>query len=205
MPVVTLLIILSTVLVSIAAMQRSDWFDRLKFNAWDIRHRNQYYRFLTFGWVHAGYFHLLVNMFVLWSFGSVVERYFGILFPDKSSWYFILMYAGGLVFPVLPSFQKHRNDVFYNSVGASGAVSAVVFSAILLNPEGKIFLYLIPVPVPAPLDGLLYLGYEYYMSKKGNDNIGHDAHFWGALFGLLFTVALRPSLVPEFISKIIPG
>ena len=98
--------------------------------------------------------------------------------------------------------EKNKNDVFYNAVGASGAVAAVVFSSIILYPTGKIFLFLIPVPIPAPIFGVLYVGYEYYMAKRSNDNIGHDAHLWGALFGVIFTIALKPGLINIFLRQI---
>jgi membrane associated rhomboid family serine protease len=92
--------------------------------------------------------------------------------------------------------------VFYNAVGASGAVSAVVFSSIILYPSGKIFLFLIPVPIPAPVFGILYVAYEYYMAKNSRDNIGHDAHLWGAVFGVVYTVALKPGLILKFMQEI---
>jgi membrane associated rhomboid family serine protease len=184
------------------ALNNHDFFARLRFNAWDARHSNQWYRFLTYGFIHAGYVHLFVNMFVLWSFGSIVEQYFGMLFPGKARFYYVLLYAGGLMLSVIPAFGKHKNDVFYNAVGASGAVAAVVFSSIILYPSGKIFLFFIPIGIPAPVFGLLYLAYEYYSSRNSTDNIGHDAHFWGAVFGLVFTIALKPSLALLFLQQI---
>jgi membrane associated rhomboid family serine protease len=198
----TVLIIVVTAVVSIMAMHNGDIFARLRFNAYDAKHSNQWYRFFTYGFLHAGYVHLFINMLVLWSFGSIVESHFKIHFPDKSWYYYIMLYAGGLVLSVIPSYGKHKNDVFYNAVGASGAVSAVVFSSIILYPAGKIYLFLIPVPIPAPIFGLMYIGYEYYMAKNSRDNIGHDAHLWGAIFGLIFTIALKPKLFAAFLSQI---
>ena len=103
---------------------------------------------------------------------------------------------------VAPAFGKHKNDVFYNAVGASGAVSAVLFASIILYPAGKIMLFLIPIPIPAPVFGVLYVAYEYYMGKRGGDNIGHDAHLWGAVFGVVFTIALKPALLLNFLEQI---
>jgi membrane associated rhomboid family serine protease len=199
--VVTILIIAVTVGVSLLAMNNEEVFVRLRFNAYDARHSNHWYRFLTYGFVHAGYIHLLINMFVLYSFGAIVEMYFKVYFPGKASFYYILLYLGGIILSVVPSFGKHKNDVFYNAVGASGAVAAVVFSSIILYPTGRIFLFFIPVGIPSPIFGVLYLAYEYYSSRNAKDNIGHDAHLWGAIFGLVFTIALKPDLALMFLRQ----
>jgi membrane associated rhomboid family serine protease len=176
------------------AFSNGDLFSRLKFNAVDAKEPKNYYRFLTYGFIHADYLHLIVNMLVLYSFGKIVEDFFALYFPGKSEFYFLLLYLGGLFLSIIPAFGKHKNDVFYNAVGASGAVSAVLFASIILYPTGKIMLLFIPVPIPAPVFGVLYIAYEYYMSKKANDNIGHDAHLWGAIFGVVYTLALKPAL-----------
>jgi membrane associated rhomboid family serine protease len=200
--VLTYIIIFLTVAISAYAMTSEEWFAKLRFNAYDVKHSNQWYRFFTYGFLHAGFVHLFINMLVLYSFGTIVESYFHIYFPAKAGFYFIMLYVGGLILSIIPSYGKHKNDVFYNAVGASGAVSAVVFSSIILYPTGKIFLFLIPVPIPAPVFGVLYVGYEYYMAKRSNDNIGHDAHLWGAIFGLIFTIALKPGLIGMFLQQI---
>jgi len=200
--VITIIIILVTAAISVIALNNEDIFSKLKFNAYDVKHSNHWYRFFTYGFVHAGYLHLFINMLVFYSFGKIVEVYFQLYFPEKGSYYYILLYTGGLLLSVIPAFGKHKNDVFYNSVGASGAVAAVLFSSIILYPTGKIFFFLIPVGIPSPLFGVLYLAYEAYMSKRGGDNIGHDAHFWGALFGLIFTIALKPDLVILFFQQL---
>ncbi len=199
----TIIIIAVTIIVSLLAMNNPALFSRLKFNAWDAKQSRYWYRFFTYGFVHAGYVHLFINMMVLWSFGSVVESYFPVYFAGKGGLYYLLLYGGGIILSILPAFGKHKNDVYYNAVGASGAVSAVVFSSIILYPAGKIFLFFIPVPIPAPLFGLMYIGYEYYMSKNGRDNIGHDAHLWGAIFGIVYTIALKPSLAVMFVEQIV--
>jgi membrane associated rhomboid family serine protease len=198
----TVLIIALTVIISIASFTNVRLFDRLKFNAYDARHSNQWYRFFTYGFVHAGWVHLFINMFVLYSFGRIVELNFRMLFPEKDILYFLLLYIGALILSIIPSFGKHRNDVFYNAVGASGAVSAIVFTSILLYPSGKIFLFLIPIGIPAPLFGVFYVVYEAYMSRRGGDNIGHDAHLWGALYGLVFPILLKPGLVLLFLEQL---
>jgi len=198
----TIIIILITVIISVISLNNGDVFSKLKFNAYDVKHSNQWYRFFTYGFVHAGYLHLFINMFVLYSFGTIVEGNFKFHFPEKASLYYILLYTGGLLLSIIPAFGKHKNDVFYNAVGASGAVSAIVFSSILLYPLGKIFFFLIPIGIPAPVFGILYLVYEATMSRRAKDNIGHDAHFWGAIFGLIFTITLKPELVPLFFQQL---
>lgn len=199
---VTTIIILITVIISVISLNNGEIFSKLKFNAYDVKHSNQWYRFFTYGFVHAGYLHLFINMFVLYSFGRIVEANFKVHFPEKALLYYILLYIGGLLLSIIPAFGKHKNDVFYNAVGASGAVSAIVFSSILLYPLGKIFFFLIPIGIPAPVFGILYLIYEATMARRAKDNIGHDAHFWGAIFGLIFTIALKPGLVPLFFQQL---
>jgi membrane associated rhomboid family serine protease len=195
-------IIVITCIVSILCLRDDELFQKLKFNAYDVKHSNQWYRFFSYGFLHANWIHLFINMFVLLSFGEFVEKRFHMVFPDKYILYYPLLYLGGLLISIVPAYGKHKNDVFYNSVGASGAVSAVVFASIILYPVGKISLFFIPVGIPSPLFGLLYLVYEFYMSKRAKDNIGHDAHLWGAIFGVVYTIALKPSLAKEFLIMI---
>ncbi len=195
-------IIAITCIVSILCLRDEALFNKLKFNAYDVRHSNQWYRFFSYGFLHANWMHLLINMFVLFSFGEFVEKRFHAIFHDKYMLDYILLYMGGLLISIIPAYGKHKNDVLYNSVGASGAVSAVVFSSIILYPLGKISLFFIPIGIPSPLFGILYLIYEFYMSKRAKDNIGHDAHLWGAIFGIVYTLALRPSLAKEFLMMV---
>jgi len=191
-----------TVLVSIYAFQRRDIFDKLKFNAYAINKHKEWYRFLTYGLIHADWMHLLINMFVLYSFGEIVEIIMNLHFGFKAYLYYALLYIGGIAFSTLYDYGKHKNDSYYNTVGASGAVAAVVFSSIILYPQGRIFLFFIPIGIPAPIFGILYLIYSAYMSKKAIDNIGHNAHFTGSIYGLLFTIALKPSLFADFLQNI---
>jgi membrane associated rhomboid family serine protease len=112
------------------------------------------------------------------------------------------LYIGGLILSIIPAYGKNKNDVFYNSVGASGAISAVLFSSIILYPAGKVSLFFIPIGIPSPIFGVLYLAYEYYMSKRVKDNIGHDAHFWGAVFGVVYIIAIKPQFAISFLQQI---
>ncbi len=193
------LIIIITVLVSILSFNDRNLFERLKFNAFDIKHSKEGWRFFTYGFVHADWIHLLVNMFVFHSFANIVYTIYGYHFGFKAGFYFILLYVGGILFSTLWDFGKHKDNAFYSAVGASGAVSAVVFASILLYPQGEISLMFLPIPMPAAVFGLLYLVYSAYMAKRGKDNIGHNAHFWGAIFGIVYTIALKPAFATNFI------
>jgi membrane associated rhomboid family serine protease len=141
-------------------------------------------------------------MFVLYSFGTIAESGMVYYFGLKGNLYFIILYVGGIFLSVVPSFEKHKNHSWYNAVGASGAVSSVLFSSIIFNPSMKLSLFLLPIPIPAVIFGILYLIFSAYMSRRASDNIGHDAHFWGAVFGAVFTIALKPSLFLDFIHQL---
>jgi membrane associated rhomboid family serine protease len=197
---VTLIIIAITVIVSLLAFNNREIFRRLAFNAYDIKHFKNSYRFLSYALIHADWIHLLVNMMVLYSFGRMVEQYYEMLFGVKGILYFILLYVGGAALSTLPSYGKHKDDYSYTAVGASGAVSAIVFSFILFDPLSKLTIFPIPIGIPAIIFGVLYLIYSAYMGKKNIDNVGHDAHFWGAIFGFVFTVVLKPDLIVRLFS-----
>ncbi len=199
---ITLLIVGISVVVSFMALQNKSLFYRYELNPYVVVHNKQWYRLITHAAIHADWMHLFVNMFVLWSFGKSVESYFMQLFGAKGALYFVLLYIGGVIFAALPGVRKHQNNPSYNAVGASGAVAAVLFASILFNPMSKIYIMFIPIGIPAILFGVLYVGYEVYASKNSNDNIAHDAHYWGALFGLVFTIALEPSLITHVLNKI---
>jgi membrane associated rhomboid family serine protease len=192
-------IILFTVVVSIVCFNNEELFNRLKFNAFDVKHSNQWYRFFSYGFLHSGWVHLLINMVVLYSFGGLVEHFFMGLFHEKYILYYILLYMGGLLLSIIPAFGKHKNDVFYNAVGASGAVSSVIFASIIIFPQAPISFFLIPIEIPSWIFGIFYVVYEFYMSRRAKDNIGHDAHFWGAVYGVIFTIALNPALATKFL------
>jgi len=174
---------------------------RLIFNPYMVTEHRQWYRFITSGFIHADWIHLLVNMLVLWSFGNVVEKYYAAIFEEKAVFYFILLYLGGLVISITPSYKRHKHNAGYNALGASGAVAAVLFAAILFRPLDKIYLYGV-IGLPGILLGVAYLGYSFYMDKKGGDHINHDAHFWGAVFGVLFTIMLKPSVFLHFLDQL---
>ncbi len=194
----TIIIIIITVVVSIVAWQNRELFGKLRFNAWYIRNDKEWYRFFSYALLHADWGHLLVNMFVLWSFSDIVMRVFRLDFGAAAGFFFLLLYLGGVFFSTVFDYFKYRDNIYYNAVGASGAVSAVLFSSIILYPTGRIFFFFIPVGIPAWIFGILYLVYSAYMSKRGGDNIGHNAHFWGAVYGVVFTLAVNGDNIVRF-------
>jgi membrane associated rhomboid family serine protease len=200
--ILTFIIIIATAIISIAAFNNTELFNKLKFNAYQIKHSGEKWRFFSYALVHSGWIHLIINMYVLYSFGGVVERFFSVNFGALGLLYYALLYLGGVLFSTLFDFGKHKNDMYYNAVGASGAVSAVVFSSILVFPSGSIFLFPIPFPLPSWVFGIAYLIYSAYMGKKGVDNIGHNAHFWGAIFGIVLTIIIVPNVIPSFFSSL---
>jgi len=199
---ITLFLIILTVLVSFTAFRNSLMFGRMKFNAYEISKRRLFYRFFSYGLLHVDWMHLLVNMFVLFSFGSLVENILVLEFGVKGRFFYLMLYVSSLLVSVLPAYFKHRKNYYYNSVGASGAVSAVLFASIIIHPEGSVFIMFIPIPIPAFIFGIFYLAYSVYMAKKGTDNVGHDVHFWGAVYGIVFISLIHPTFLLEFIRAI---
>ncbi len=195
----TIIIIVLTAIISLAGFRFGNIIDALIFWPPAITKKFQYYRFITCGFIHANTMHLLFNMVTLYFFGRVMEVYYmGML--GLQHYYYLVLYLGALVVSNIPTFLKHRNDYQYRSLGASGAVSAILFTFILLKPWVTILVFFIPVP--AIVYGALFLGYSVYMSKKGGDHINHDAHFYGALFGIVFTIAVHPSVVNIFLDEL---
>ena len=146
--------------------------------------------------------HLFFNMYVLYNFGTITEQYYIGLFGTKGILLYGCLYVGGIMFAALPAYKKHSENSYYNAVGASGAVSAVLFASILFMPTAGLRIMFISISIPAFLFGFLYLAFEAYMDKKSNDNIAHDAHIWGAIFGVALTVLLKPAIVLYFIESI---
>ena len=197
-----IILIAVTVIISVLAFYNVQLMEQLKFNAYKIKHDKQGWRFFSYALVHAGWLHLLVNMWVLYSFGDIVLRTFGIYFGPKAMIYYLLLYVGGVLFSILFDYGKHKNNIYYNAVGASGAVAAVVFASILIYPSGGIYLFPIPFSIPSWLFGILFLVYSAYMQKQGNSRIGHGAHFWGAIFGILFTIITVPHVLVSFFHQL---
>ena len=202
---ITYIIIAITVIISIIGFSNRQLFYNLSLNPYNIIKKNQWHRLITHAFLHGDYTHLFVNMFVLWSFGTNVERIFKALYAQGAIEHYqlnyVLLYLGAVVFSSLPDLITKRNQYMYNSIGASGAVSAILFASIFFNPWGTISLYAI-IPIPSIVFGICYVWYETYLGKKGGDNINHFAHLWGALYGVLFVIAMKPSLFLGFISAL---
>lgn len=199
---ITLVIIAITVVVSLAAQNNPRLFENLLFQPFVMHERKDWFRFISHGFIHGGTMHLLVNMYVLWMFGTAVEEAYAALTGRDPLLPYLVLYLGGIVLSSLPGYFKHRHDPTYRAVGASGATSAVVFSFILLHPDSKLMLIFLPIPMSAWIFGGLYLAYEWYMSKRGQGNIAHDAHYFGALYGIAFTALLEPRVVGNFIDAV---
>jgi len=197
---VTTIIIFITAIVSISAFNNVKLFDQLKLFPAIMGSRAEAHRIASYGFIHADWMHLIINMYVLYNFGTHGTEYmYMAAFGTKGILYFILLYIGGIVTSVIPSYEKHKNNFGYTAVGASGAVSAVVFAYILFNPL-QIFNFLfIPFDIPAYIFGLLYMIISYYLAKQNRGNIGHDAHFFGALFGIMFTILLDKNIAVRFV------
>lgn len=195
----TVSIIVVTCIISIFSFNNRRLMDALIFWPPAVSVKHQYYRFVTCGFIHADIVHLLFNMVTLFFFGKALENYYmGVL--GLQHYYFLILYFTALAAANIPTYFKHRDDYNYRSLGASGAVVAVQFAFILIDPWSKLYVW--GIPMPAVLFVLLFLAYSIYMSKKGGDNVNHDAHLWGALYGVLFTIAARPSVVSIFIEQI---
>lgn len=193
----TLIIIVITSAISIAAFQNVQLMARFQFNAYQIHHRKQWYRFITHAFLHADWTHLIVNMLVLFFFGRVVEYYLSLYNGELMPVLFLSLYLGGIVMAVIATYLKEKDNPHYNSVGASGAVSALLFSSVVFDPWNKIYLYGI-IGLPGIVWALIYAVYSYVMGKRSQDNINHEAHLYGALFGLFFTLILDSRISQEF-------
>ena len=192
---ITIVIVAVTVLVSWRAFNDRALLERLILWPPAVERRKQYDRLLGYGFVHADWMHLIFNMITLWSFGTAVERVF-------SEWItpvgYVLFYLSAIVVSILPTYITHRNDANYRSLGASGGVSAVLFAFILFDPWSTLIIFPIPVPIPAFLFAILYVGYSIWMDRRGRDNVNHSAHLWGAAYGLLFVLLLEPKVLAHF-------
>jgi membrane associated rhomboid family serine protease len=204
----TYLILAITIYTSYQYMEESDEKRKMLFNAAAIDQYKQWYRFFSHGLIHKDWIHLGFNCIVLYMFGGQVEMIFkspGCFGPLLGPILYLGLYVSGLVMSSVYSFYKHRHNSSYNALGASGAVSSVVFAAILLNPTGRMGLIVIPIEllsIPAFIFGGLYLAYSAYKSKLANDHIGHDAHYWGSVWGFIFPIIFKPFLFLLFIDRI---
>lgn len=208
---ITIIIIIITCLVSFAAFTNEKIFDDLIFYPPAVANQRQYYRFFTCGFIHADYIHLGFNMWSLYIFGEVLEKGFISNFGvTQGKFLYVLLYISSLFFCLLPTYSKNKDNNSYRSLGASGAVSAVVFATFFLHPATmQVRLFFMPANwgIPAFIFGFLYLAISSYLDKRGGGNINHSAHIWGALYGLLFLAVTgyfyaRTNLFEHFIFEI---
>lgn len=173
--------------------------DDLLFWPAGIQHSNQFYRFLSYGLVHADIMHLAFNMWALFLFGQYVESYWFsqyYIFGHRAKIFFLLLYVSAIVISAIPDYFLNKNNSGYRALGASGAVSAVIFAGILLNPKIPIGIMFIPFAIPGFIFGFLFLALSAYLAQKKIGNIGHSAHFSGAVYGLLFTIVATKLFTP---------
>ncbi len=198
----TLLLVIVTCLISFYAYENRTWFVRLSYRPYDIkRNKAEAYRFITHGFIHADFLHLFFNMFVLYNFGRGLEAYFYKEYGSIGLYYFVLLYFGAILFGTLPAYYKHKDNIMYTSIGASGGTTGLVFSYIALMPFEPLGLAFLP-GLPAIVFGILILASEYYLSRRGRTNIAHDAHIYGALYGFVFTLLIDRQIMTDFIAQV---
>lgn len=201
---VTMTLIVLNVIISLIGFNNPAFVNKYIFWPVGINRNREYYRFVSSGFLHADFMHLFFNMFTFYFFGRNLEYYFNSLFANGWLWY-LLLYFVGMVVADLPSYYKNRDNNYFRSLGASGAVSAVVFGAIFFDPWSQIALYGF-IRMSALVFAVLYIVYCVYMSRKAQDNINHDAHLWGSIAGLAITAllvaALRPDVMPTILEQL---
>ena len=191
-----LIIIALTCLISWIGFQDRAFQYRWSLNPYQGRRKGRWAPYLNYGFVHADFPHLLFNMITLWLVGRAMETVFNAHFNGFG---FYLFYLGGIVLSILPWALPRRNNPRYSTLGATGAVSAVLFAYILLQPWSMLYIYVIPVPVI--LYAVLYVAYSMYLESKREGNINRSAHLWGAVYGVAFTVLVVPGALSMFLGK----
>jgi membrane associated rhomboid family serine protease len=197
---ITIIIIAITAVISFLAFNNHELMDKLIFYPPDISKRKQWYRFFSNGLIHADIGHLAFNMFSFYFFGDLVNRAFSspLLFGRNGNLLYVIMYISALAVCLIPTYMSNKENYYYRSLGASGAVSAVIFAGILLDPTNKLYLFFIPIGIPGFIFGPLYLIISAYLSRKGTSHINHSAHLWGALYGIAFLIVLSLALHTSF-------
>jgi membrane associated rhomboid family serine protease len=184
-----------TIACSVLAFSNDELYGKMILHPYSVARKHNVFTVITSGLIHADWMHLAFNMFSFYAFAFQLEVLMG-------HWQFGLLYMASLILSDLPTIAKHKDRYEYHSLGASGAVSAVIFGYILYSPFSTLRIVPIPIDIPVVIFGVLYLVYCHFASKHARDNINHDAHFYGALCGLFITAILHPNILPEFVQKI---
>lgn len=192
------IIFIFTLVTSIYAFNDHSIYGKFMLHPYSVYRKNKMFTVITSGMIHADWMHLIFNMMTFFFFAFRLEALMG-------HWQFAVVYILSMVLGDIPSILKHKDDFWYNSLGASGAISGVLFSYILYFPLDKIYLFFIPIGIPAVLFGFLYLIYCAYASRQSRDNINHDAHFFGALTGIIITILIVPGIIPHFLNALVGG
>ncbi|PKL84652.1 MAG: rhomboid family intramembrane serine protease [Ignavibacteriae bacterium HGW-Ignavibacteriae-1] len=192
---VAIVIFAVTVLISLYTLYKNNKL----YYAWvlsppKVVHEKKFYLLITSGFLHADLMHLLFNMLTFYFFGFALEQIIGSL-------NFLIIYLVSLVLSSVPTVIRHKDNYSYGSVGASGAISGILFASIMVMPNAGIMIFPVPIPIPAWIFGILYLLWSYFAAKRANDNINHDAHFYGALTGIIMMIILIPGIINHFIQS----
>ncbi len=198
---VTIGLIIANVIFSLIGFSNAALVDKTIMWPYRVARENQYIRFITSGFLHADFMHLFFNMFTLYFFGRNIEIIFS-MYGLGGNLTYLALYFLALIISDIPSYIKHKDDYNYRSLGASGAVAAVIFATIVFSPWSSIYLYG-AVKISAAVYAALFIVYCVYMGKKSGSHINHDAHLWGSLFGLVFTIILIAALQPHLFTDII--
>ena len=199
---ITYLLIGFTVAFSLWAFNNPDVIVKCKHWPYAEQRDKEYYRWLTAGFLHGDYMHLLFNMLTLYFFGGFVEQWFTIMFPGVGQLVYLFFYLIAIVAASLATYYRYKDSPSFASIGASGAVSAVLFASILIYPTNSLYLMFIPIPIPGIVFGIFYIWYSSRASQRGGDGIDHVAHLYGAIFGLLFLIVLKPALLLSFFAQL---
>lgn len=191
------IIIALTCIVSYTAFNNAKLMDDWILSPLKVHRDKQYYRYITYGFLHADFMHLLFNMITLYFFGRVMEGFYT---SELGPFGYALFYLGGIIVSVLPTAERHKTDAKYATLGASGAVSAVLFAYILFEPWTTLLIFF--VPCPAIIYAVLYVAYSIWLDKKGGDNVNHSAHLWGAAYGVAATLVIKPDVLGHFMNQL---
>ncbi|MFN5031623.1 MAG: rhomboid family intramembrane serine protease [Flavobacteriia bacterium] len=198
-----MIIIIVTVLVSLNAFNKSLVLDKMVYSPYRVKHEKEYYRLVSHMFIHADSVHLIFNMMSLYFLGSFLENELMFSFGSiGGEVHFLILYFFGGLFSTLIPFSRNQDNSNYRALGASGAVSAVIFAAIIWNPTMKLSLLFLPIPIPAYIFGPIYLAFEYWADRRGGTGIAHDAHIGGAIFGVIYVLIINIDKGKEFLSVI---